>query len=246
MAQRAAFPSTAWSLISKARGSATSEAHAALCALCEAYWYPLYSYARRTGASPEDASDLTQGYFALLLEKDYLGDVRLREGRFRAFLLTSFRNFMSKERDRSRAQKRGGGKPLLSIDVASGEARHVNEPSDDLTPEDIFERQWALTILERAMEGLRREAVAAGREAELACLQGYLTGAQPQASYAEAGAQLGMSEVAVRAMVLRLRRRYGRLLRAEIADTLADPEGVDTELRHLLSSVRPWSKPTRS
>ena len=146
--------------------------------------------------------------------------MRLREGRFRAFLLTSFRNFMAKERDKARALKRGGGKPLLSIDVALGEARHVREPSDTLTPEALFERQWALTLLERAMEGLRREAVKAGREAELACLGGFLTGGEPQASYAEAGAQLGMNEVAVRAMVLRLRRRYGRLLRAEIADTL--------------------------
>jgi RNA polymerase sigma-70 factor (ECF subfamily) len=246
MAPRVGFPTTAWSLISKARHRATGEAPAALAALCEAYWYPLYSYARRSGATPEDASDLTQGYFARLLEKDYLGDVRLRDGRFRAFLLTSFRNFMAKERDKDRAQKRGGGQPLLSIDGDVGEARHVREPSDGLTPEDVFERQWALTILGRAMEGLRREAVKAGREAELACLGGFLTGDEPSASYAEAGAQLAMNEVAVRAMVLRLRRRYGRLLRAEIAETLANPEGVDAELRHLLASVRPWSKRART
>jgi len=246
MAPTAGFPSTAWSLISKARHSATSEARAALAALCEAYWYPLYSYARRSGEGAEDASDLTQGYFALLLEKGYLGDVRLREGRFRSFLLTSFRNFISKERDKSRAQKRGGGRPMLSIDVAAGEARHVAEPKDTLTPEAIFERRWALTILERAMDRLRREAVKAGREAELACLGGFLTGAGPQVPYADVAVQLGMSEVAVRAMVLRLRRRYGRLLRAEIAETVADPGAVDDELRHLLSAVRPWAPPART
>ena len=139
--QMSTFPTTAWIAISRARSSADPEAREALASLCAAHWPPLYSFARRRGHTSEDARDLTQGYFALLIEKDYLGDVRLREGRFRAFLLTSFKHFLSKERDRARAAKRGGCLPPVSIDAREAEGRHIEEPLDSLDPEALFERR---------------------------------------------------------------------------------------------------------
>ena len=174
------FPTTAWTVVSRARSGVDSEAREALAFLCAAYWLPLYSFARRLGHASEDALDLTQGYFALLIEKDYLADVRLREGRFRTFLLTSFRHFLSKERDRARALKRGGGRVLLSIDAQEAEGRHADEPLETLDPEALFERRWALTILERAMTRLRHEFAATGRTVEFEQLEAYLTGSEPR------------------------------------------------------------------
>ena len=213
--------------------------------LCTAYWLPLYSFARRLGHASEDALDLTQGYFALLIEKDYLADVRLREGSFRAFLLTSFRHFLSKERDRARALKRGGGSVLLSIDAQEAEGRHIDEPLETLDPEALFERRWALTILERGLTRLRHEYYAAGRRVEFEQLEPYLTGIEPKVPYQRAAERLGTTEGAIKKMVHRLRRQYGLLLREEIAATVADPAGIDAELRHLLATVRPW-EPTAS
>ena len=238
-AKSSGFPTTAWTVVSRARGGAETDARDALAFLCAAYWHPLYSFARRLGNASDDALDLTQGYFALLIEKDYLADVRLREGRFRAFLLTSFRHFVSKERDRARALKRGGGRAPLSIDAGDAERRYADEPLDGLDPEALFERRWALTILQRAMARLRQEFVAAGRGAELDALEDYLTGSEPRARYQDAAARLGTTEGAVKKMVYRLRRRYGQLLRDEIGATVADPAEIDPELRHLLSSVGP-------
>ena len=167
-ARSSGFPTTAWSVISRARSGAHSEAREALASLCAVYWLPLYSYVRRIGHDSDDALDLTQGYFALLIEKDYLGDVRMREGRFRAFLLTSLKHFLSKERERSRTLKRGGGRTPLSIDAALAEARHRCEPLDTLDPEALFERRWALTVLERSMTRLRQELEETGRQTESA------------------------------------------------------------------------------
>ena len=234
------FPTTAWTVVSRARSGVDSEAREALAFLCAAYWLPLYSFARRLGHTSEDALDLTQGYFAVLIEKDYLADVRLREGRFRAFLLTSFRHFLSKERDRARALKRGGGRVLLSIDAQEAEGRHADEPLDTLDPEALFERRWAFTVLERAMTRLRHEFASTGRTAEFEQLEAYLTGSEPNAPYQNVAARLGTTEGAIKKMVHRLRRRYGVLLREEIAATVADPEEIDAELRHLLATVRPW------
>ncbi|MGH9464212.1 MAG: RNA polymerase sigma factor, partial [Thermoanaerobaculia bacterium] len=182
MGRALGFPTTAWSLIAKVHGRLSTEAEAALASLCEAYWYPLYRYAQVRGYRADDARDLTQGYFALLLEKHYLADVRPREGRFRAFLLSSFSNFLSKERDRTRALKRGGGKAPLALDAAASDGAPP-EVVDRLTPEAVFERQWALAVLERALERLRREAVAAGKEAEFERLSPYLTGREPREPY---------------------------------------------------------------
>lgn len=231
------FPTTAWTVVSRARSGSDPDAREALAFLCAAYWLPLYSFARRLGHASDDALDLTQGYFALLIEKDYLADVRLREGRFRAFLLTSFRHFVSKERDRARALKRGGGREPLSIDTAEAEARYADGSLQALDPEALFERRWALTILERAMARLRQEFAKAGRQAELAELEDYLTGSEPRARYQDTAERLGTTEGAVKKMVYRLRRRYGHLLREEIGATVVDPAEVSSELRHLLSTV---------
>jgi RNA polymerase sigma-70 factor (ECF subfamily) len=232
------FPTTAWTVVSRARSGADSEAREALAFLCTAYWLPLYSFARRLGNASDDALDLTQGYFALLIEKEYLSDVQLRQGRFRAFLLTSFRHFISKERDRTRALKRGGGRAPLSIDAAEAEGRYSDEPPGTLDPEALFERRWALTILERAIARLRQEFAEAGRKAELEQLEDYLTGSEPRAPYQDTAERLGTTEGAVKKMVYRLRRRYGQLLREEIGATVVDPAEIDSELRHLLSAVR--------
>ena len=237
------FPSTAWTAVSRARSGAEPRAKEALAFLCAAYWPPLYSFARRLGYSTDDAHDLTQGFFVLLIEKDYLGDVRLREGRFRAFLLTSFKHFLSKERDRARAVKRGGGRVPVSIDVGEAEAKHSDGPIDTLDPEALFERRWAVTILERAMGRLRQELEQAGRGAEFEQLEGYLTGSEPQLRYYDVAERLETTEGAVKKMVHRLRRRYGYLLREEIGATVAEPADIDSELRHLLSAIRPWEPP---
>ena len=237
------FPSTAWTAVSRARSGAEPGARDALAFLCAAYWPPLYSFARRLGYSTEDAHDLTQGYFALLIEKDYLGDVRLREGRFRAFLLTSFKHFLSKQRDRARAVKRGGGRVPVSIDAGEAEAKHGEGAIDILDPEALFERRWAVTILERAMDRLRQELEQAGRGAEFEQLEGYLTGSEPQLRYQDVAERLETTEGAVKKMVHRLRRRYGHLLREEIGATVAEPADIDSELRHLLSAIRPWEPP---
>jgi RNA polymerase sigma-70 factor (ECF subfamily) len=234
------FPTTAWTVVARAQSGVDAEAREALAFLCAAYWLPLYSFARRLGHTSEDALDLTQGYFALLIEKDYLADVRPREGRFRAFLLTSFRHFLSKERDRARALKRGGGRVLISIDAQEAEGRHADEPLETLDPETLFERRWALTILERAMTRLRHEFAASGRTVEFEQLEAYLTGTEPKAPYQRAAERLGTTEGAIKKRVHGLRRRYALLLREEIAATVADPEEIDAELRHLLSTLRPW------
>ena len=235
--QSSRFPTTAWTIVSRARSDADSEAREALAFLCAAYWLPLYSFARRLGHGSDDALDLTQGYFALLIEKDYVADVRLREGRFRAFLLTSFRHFVSKERDRARALKRGGGRAPLSIDAAEAEGRYSDEPLEALDPEALFERRWALTILDRALARLRQEFVDAGRKTEFEQLEDYLTGSEPRVPYQNAAERLGTTEGAVKKLVYRLRRRYGQLLREEIGATVADPADIDSELHHLLSVV---------
>jgi RNA polymerase sigma-70 factor (ECF subfamily) len=207
------------------------------------YWLPLYSFARRLGHDGDEARDLTQGYFALLIEKDYLNDVRLREGRFRAFVITSFRHFLSKERDRARALKRGGGVVPVSIDAREAEARYADGPVDALDPEALFERRWALTILERAMSRLRQELVASGRGVESRQLEAYLDGREPSAPYRDVAERLGTTEGAIKKMVHRMRRRYGDLLREEIGATVADPRQIDAELRHLLAIVKPWEPP---
>lgn len=236
MATRVA--TTQWSQVLAAKDGSDTEARAALESLCKTYWQPLYAYIRAQGYGPDEASDLTQEFFAELLEKDFLADVDPEKGRFRSFLLASLRHFLSHERDRARALKRGGRASTLSFDVEAGEVGYALGPVDAKTPADVFERRWAMTVLDRAVHRLGEESAAAGQRAQFEELKQYLTSAQPQAPYREAGEALGISEGAVATAVHRLRQRYGQCLRAEIAETVADPAEVDDELRYMLAVVR--------
>ncbi|MGB6368260.1 MAG: sigma-70 family RNA polymerase sigma factor, partial [Thermoanaerobaculia bacterium] len=230
---------TQWSQVLAARDGSDTEARAALEMLCQTYWQPLYAYIRHQGSDPEEARDFTQAYFTELLDKDFLADVDPSKGRFRAFLLASLRHFLSHQRDRARALKRGGGTPTLSLDVAAGEESYTLQPSDEMTPEDVFEHRWALTVLDRAMGRLQLESAESDDLTQFDKLKPYLTSAEPQATYQESAADLGMSVRAIKTAVHRLRKRYGMCLRAEIAQTVANPADTDEEVRHLLATVRP-------
>jgi RNA polymerase sigma-70 factor (ECF subfamily) len=234
------WTTTSWTQVLAARDAPSSESRLALESLCRTYWYPLYAFVRRQGEGPEDARDLTQAYFARLLEKGYLDDYDPARGRFRVFLMASMRNFLSKEREKARAWKRGGQAEILSIDEVDPEGRYRHEPVDRLDPEQVFERRWALTLLERVLDRLREEQAAAGRDAEFGRLKGLLTGDRPKVPYRDVGAELGISEAAVKASVHRLRKRFGALLREAIAETVASPYEVDDEVRHLLGRISPW------
>ncbi|MBN2506013.1 MAG: sigma-70 family RNA polymerase sigma factor [Verrucomicrobia bacterium] len=211
----------------------------ALETLCRVYWYPLYAYARRAGHLPADAEDLTQGFFARLLEKDYLRSVARERGRFRTFLLTAWKRFLANEWDREHAQKRGGFAPRVTIDQAMAESRFAAEPSHMLQPDVLFERQWAMTLLERTVAQLQEEYVASGRATLFKYLQSCLAKEESSLPYAEIGARLHLTEPAVKMAVHRLRLRYREILREEIAHTVSSPEEIDGELRHLFSAFGP-------
>jgi RNA polymerase sigma factor (sigma-70 family) len=230
---------TQWSQVLAARDGSDTEARAALESLCQTYWQPLYAYIRHQGSDPDEARDLTQGYFAEFLEKDFLADVDPDKGRFRSFLLASLRHFLSHERERSRALKRGGSALTLSFDTQAGETRYATQPTEAMTPVEVFEHRWAITVLDRAMDRLAAQSQEAGSWPQFQKLRQYLTSAEPQVPYGEAAEELGMSEGAIRTAVHRLRKRYGQALRAEIAQTVANPADTDEEVRHLLAIVRP-------
>jgi RNA polymerase sigma factor (sigma-70 family) len=232
------FRTTHWSLVLAAGAGASESAHEALAVLCETYWYPLYAYLRRRGHPAEDAQDLTQAFFAQLLERNALRHADPGRGQFRSFLLAALKNFVLNERDRRRALKRGGGMPLASLDIGGAEGRFQREPADMETPERLFDRAWAVTVLDRAVGRLRAEVAKAGKEQQFERLKIYLTGEQPQASYAELAGELGATESGIKVTVHRLRRRLRDLIRGEIAQTVASPQEVDDELRYLVSAVR--------
>lgn len=238
------FPPTSWSQVIAARDGHSTESRQALDSLCRAYWYPLYAFVRLQGHDPEASRDLTQAYFVELLEKGYLQDVDPSLGRFRSFLMVSVKHFLSKERDKAKTVKRGGATSVISFDAADAEVRYRSEPSVELTPEVIFERRWAQTVLHRALGKLRDELSEAGKEDHYRALRPSLVGEEPRMPYRQAAEELGISEGAVRAHVHRLRKRFGELLRQEIAETIADPEDVDDELRHLLGAITPFQKGT--
>lgn len=228
------FATTRWSIVLHARDDST-EARRALSTLCGAYWYPLYAYVRRQGRSPHDAQDLTQEFFARLIAKDWLGAVARERGRFRSFLLAAMKHFLANEWDRAQAQKRGGGAECFSIDETTAEGRYLHEPADIASPEKLFEQRWASALLDQVLARLREEMTAGGKAAQFDVLKGCLAGEKPQ--HAALAAQLGMSEGAVKVAVHRLRDRYRALIRAEIAQTVADPAEVDDELRHLFAAL---------
>lgn len=233
---RGKFHTTRWTLILSARGERDEDARAALAELCETYWYPAYYFVRRMGHGPDEALDLTQGYFLRMLEDGFLDDVRPDAGKFRSFLLASLKHFMANQRRDAAAIKRGGETTLLSLDAELAERRYANEPPDDRTPEQAYERRWALAVLERVERRLAAELEAAGKSEHHRVLVPYVTGRGKARPYARVAEELDTTEAAVKVAVSRLRRRFGRLLREEIGETVAEPE-IDDELRHLLAAV---------
>ena len=233
----AVFATTRWSLVLNAAHPDSPEADHALAELCRLYWYPLYAHVRRFGYDPDTSRDLTQEFFVRLLEKNYLSTADRRRGRFRGFLLTAFKCFLANEWDRAMAQKRGGGCELVWLDALSAEERYRFEPVDTLTADQIFDRRWALDLLARVRDQLATEFAAAGKDDRFQALEQFLPGAQPIESQATVAARLGLNENAVKQEVHRLKKRYVELLRAEIAQTVAHPDEVDDEIRHLVDVV---------
>lgn len=231
------FATTRWSRVLAAAGADPAAQRAALEDLCRAYWYPLYAYARRRGADRHRAEDLVQGFFAALLEKDWVADADPARGRFRAFLVTAFGRFDAKEHEKDVAAKRGGGRVALGLDFDDGESRFAREPADTLTPERAFERRWALTLLSRALARTEADLAADPRTGFAAALLPFIGGPGDARPYAEIAARLGMTEGAVKVAVHRLRARYREHLRAEVRDTVSDEAAVDEEIAHLVAAV---------
>lgn len=209
----------------------------ALADLCQAYWFPLYAYVRRRGHTKEDSEDLVQAFFARFLEKNYLEGLAAERGKFRAFLLASLKHFLANEWDKSQRQKRGGGALHLSLDWQTAEERLQHEPPDHATPDRIFDREWALALLEQVITRLRAECDAEGKAALFDQAKGYLMIGEQAIPYPEAARSLGLDEGAVRVAVHRLRKRYRELLRDEIAGTLSDPTQVQQELQSLHAAL---------
>lgn len=231
------FATTRWSLVQAAGDGQETPAREALGTLCETYWFPLYAFARRRGLSPVEAEDRTQSFFAFVLEGNVIARADRQRGRFRSFLLKSLQNFLATEQRRDEAQKRGGGRVILSLDVAQAEHRYEREPISQETPERLFERQWALTVLQTTLDKLRAEYRAESRGDLCESLEPHLHGDENRLPYLELAARFGLSEEAIKSAAHRLRRRYRELLRAEVAETLSDPADVDDELHSLMKAV---------
>jgi RNA polymerase sigma-70 factor (ECF subfamily) len=231
------FPTTCWSHILAVRDQATPEARQALAELCAGYWYPLYAFIRRRGHGPEEARDLTQDYFVRLLERGTVAAADPLRGRFRTFLLTDLSRFLIDRHRHDRAAKRGGGIATLSIDARDAENRYLREPADTRTPERLFERAWALALLESVMVRLRREYEESGRGAGFEILKVVLTEVPGSVSHSELARQLGTSEGAAQVAAHRIRRRYRELVRDAIAATVSDPEEIESEIRHLFAAL---------
>ena len=228
------FATTHWSAVFTARDGDSVEALAALERLCRSYWRPVYAYIRRDGCQPADAQDLTQEFFHRFIEKQWIDRLQHTRGKFRSFLLTFLKHFLSDERDRVRAKKRGGGRTFLSIDELQAEESTLLQPSESLTADQVFERRWAQTLMERAVTRLREEYTEEGKAELFQKLKDLQPGERSAQNYVELGAALGLSEGAVKSAVHRLRLRYRDILRKEIAGTLNNAEEVDEEIRYLI------------
>ncbi len=236
MPRPGSLPTTHWSLVLATGRRSAPQAHQALEMLCGTYWPSVYAYVRRRGINATEAQDLTQAFFAELLDKDYLLQATPERGRFRCFLLTVCQHFLSKYWARAKAQKRGGGRQPLSLDFAATD-RRLEPLSAARTPEQEYERQWALALLAEVLDLLEREYTQAGKGSLLAALKPFLLGEHAGLTYAAVAEKLGMTEAAVKMAASRLRRRYRELLRQEIAQTVAGPEEVEDELKHLFTSL---------
>lgn len=231
------FATTHWSVVVAAGDASREDANDALSQLCEVYWYPLYAYVRRRGYPAPDAQDLTQAFFVRLLEKQSLRVADSERGKFRSFLLASLNHFLANERDNAQAQKRGGGQSLLSLDLAAGESRVNLELVHELAPERLYERQWALTLLELVVRRMEAEYQEAGKTRQFELFKGALGGGRERLPYVEVAAELDMSVESARQAAHRMRRRYRAILREEVARTVADPSDVDDELAGLFDAL---------
>lgn len=229
------FATTHWSVVVRARDEGSAEAEEALARLCQTYWPPLYAFIRRQGRSVEDAQDLTQAFFARVLDKKYFSAADRHKGKLRTFLLVTLKRFLANEHDRARALKRGGGQVIIPLDVELAQGRPGIDPGHAITPDRQFEQNWALTLLEKVMADLRQEHVAAGKTRQFDDLKGFITDPKPAVTWSEVAGRLGTTEAAVKMTVSRLRQRYRQLLRAEIARTVSSPDEVDDEIRHLFA-----------
>lgn len=231
------FLPTHWSVVLAAGHGDSPSAREALAHLCKNYWYPLYAYARRRGCSPHDAQDLPQEFFARFLEGNWVAQADRQRGRFRSFLLSAMKHFMANEWNKARAQKRGGGQPALSIEEDSAEHRYRLEPSENATPESIFEKEWAVALLNGVLARLEAEYNEKGKRAWMEVMRPALATDRGALDYVELAHELGTTESAARMAVHRLRQRYRQLIRAEVASTVASPEEVEAEMRHLFQAL---------
>ncbi|MCX6898449.1 MAG: sigma-70 family RNA polymerase sigma factor [Verrucomicrobia bacterium] len=236
LAVDAGFVTTRWTHVLAAGRKSSPQADVALEELCRIYWYPLYAYVRRHGHSKEDAEDLTQAFFERFLQKNYLEGLSSERGRFRAFLLAALKHFLANEWDRAGRQKRGAHATHLSLDWRDADTRYQLDLRDDVSPDKLYDRAWAVALLERVVGRLRDECVAEGKAELFAQLKPMLMADKSAISYPQAAATLGISEEAARVTVHRLRRRYRALLREEIAQTLAEPARVEEEMRTLFAA----------
>lgn len=225
------FLTTHWSAIVRAGDSLSPENDKAMAELCQTYWYPLYAFVRRKGYSADDASDLTQEFFARLIEKRHLRSVDRNLGKFRTFLLTSLTHFLANEWDKSQAMRRGGGCQILSLDAVAADERYRMEPVEPATPETLYERRWVLTLIAAVIERLVKEM----DENRFETLKGFLLDDKGTTSYAEAARQLGLSVAGVTSAIFRIRARFRALLVEEVAHTVESPDEVEPELQHLLA-----------
>ena len=231
------FATTHWSVVLVAGHKSSPDADAALATLCETYWFPLYAYVRRRGHNVNEAQDLTQEFFARVLEKDYVAAADPQRGRFRAFLLTAFKHFLSKERDKARAQKRGSGRAPLSLDFAAGESRYAAGPAVTLTPDQLYDRQWTIALLDRVMRRLEEEMRKSGKADWFERLKEFIAGGGTEdATYAKTAESLGTTEAAAKMATHRMRKRYRELLRHEIAETVEHVADIEDEIRGLFTA----------
>lgn len=230
------FRTTHWSVVLAAAEGDSQKRQDSLAALCQTYWYPLYAFVRRQGRSPQEAEDLTQDFFARLIQKNGFASVRRENGRFRSFLLASLRNFLANDWDRNHAAKRGGQHVIISLDDQSAEERYVREPSHHATPEIVFEQSWALTVIDSVLRQLRSEYAEAGKSALFEAIHSYMEG-DGDNTYAEIAVKLQVTEGAVKMAVLRLRESFRKALRTEIAKTVANADEIEDELQHLFNCL---------
>jgi DNA-directed RNA polymerase specialized sigma24 family protein len=231
------FTATHWSMVLAAKDGSVAEAAAALDKLCRAYWYPLYAFLRREGRSPHDAEDLTQGFFVQLLQRNFLENVSADKGRFRSFMLAALKHFVCDVWDKGKAAKRGGGQILISLGDLNPEDLYLLEPDTTAPAEKIFEQRWAVTLLGQALARLREEFIATGKVAEFEQLKVFLSTPTTDGAYDIVASKLQLAADTVAVKVHRLRQRYGELIRAEVAQTVANSADVEEELRHLFEAV---------